>query len=257
MRKSPSGLLLDLDGTVWDEDALIPGADRAVEAFRRAGVPLRFVTNITRVSRTTLAGWLTEFGVPATGDDIFTPPLAAAAWLRRRGIGRVFVCLPEHTHVEFNEFTVSDVHPDAVVIGDLGAAWTYEILNEAFNFILNGAEFLALHRNRYWKTGGGLAVDAGAFVAALEYASGRTATLVGKPSQALFDAAAASMGLLPADVAMVGDTLESDIAGAKEAGCRAILVRTGKFDVDELAGSGVRPDLVVDSLADLPELLLG
>jgi len=257
MHKSPSGLLLDLDGTVWDDDALIPGADAAVEAFRTAGVLLRFVTNITRVPRSTLAGWLTEFGVLATGDDIFTPPLAAAAWLRRRGISRVFVCLPEHTHVEFNEFTVSDVQPEAVVIGDLGADWTYEILNEAFNCILKGAEFLALHRNRYWKTGGGLAVDAGAFVAALEYASGRTATLVGKPSQPLFDAAAGSMGLEPADVAMVGDTLESDIAGAKEAGCQAILVRTGKFDADELARSSVRPDFVVDSLADLPELLLG
>ena len=237
MHKSPSGLLLDLDGTVWDDDSLIPGADASVEAFRTAGVPLRFVTNITRVPRNTLAGWLTEFGVPATDDDIFTPPLAAAAWLRRRGIRRVFVCLPEHTHVEFNEFTVSDVQPEAVVIGDLGADWTYEILNDAFNCILNGAEFLALHRNRYWKTGGGLAVDAGAFVAALEYASGRTATLVGKPSQPLFDAAAGSMGLEPADVAMVGDTLESDIAGAKEAGCQAILVRTGKFDADELARS--------------------
>ena len=257
MHKSPSGLLLDLDGTVWDDDSLIPGADASVEAFRTAGVPLRFVTNITRVPRNTLAGWLTGFGVPATDDDIFTPPLAAAAWLRRRGIRRVFVCLPEHTHVEFNEFSVGDVQPEAVVIGDLGADWTYEILNDAFNCILNGAEFLALHRNRYWKTGGGLAVDAGAFVAALEYASGRTATLVGKPSQPLFDAAAGSMGLEPADVAMVGDTLESDIAGAKEAGCQAILVRTGKFDADELARSSVRPDLVVDSLADLPELLLG
>jgi HAD superfamily hydrolase (TIGR01458 family) len=144
-----------------------------------------------------------------------------------------------------------------VVVGDLGRGWTYEVLNQAFNRLLDGAEFLALHRNRYWKTGGGLAVDAGAFVAALEYASGRTATLVGKPSQALFDAAAASIGLTPRQVTMVGDSLESDIAGAKAAGCQAILVRTGKFSADELARSSVQPDLVVDSIAELPGLLLG
>ncbi len=257
MHTRPSGLLLDLDGTVWEDDALIPGADEAVAALRAAGMPLRFVTNITRVPRATLAGWLAEFGIPASANDVFTPPLAAAAWLRGRGVNRVFLCLPEHTHVEFDDFVIHDELPEAVVVGDMGTGWTYEILNDAFNLILDGAEFLALHRNRYWKTGGGLAVDAGAFVAALEYASGREATLVGKPSQPLYDAAAGSIGLKAEEVAMVGDTLESDIAGAKEAGCQAILVRTGKFDADELAESSVQPDLVVDSIADLPGLLIG
>jgi len=255
MHKRPSGLLLDLDGTVWEEDGLIPGADEAVAALRAAGVPLRFVTNITRVPRGTLAGWLAEFGVPATAADVFTPPLAAAAWLRQRGIDRVLLCLPEHTHVEFDGLVIDNASPEAVVIGDLGDGWTYEILNEAFNRILEGAEFLALHRNRYWKTGGGLAVDAGAFVAALEYASGREATLVGKPSLPLYHAASASIGLKVSEVAMVGDTLESDIAGAKAAGCQAILVRTGKFDADELAESDVQPDRVIDSIAELPGLL--
>jgi HAD superfamily hydrolase (TIGR01458 family) len=254
MQTRPAGLLLDLDGTVWEEEGLIPGADEAVAALRAANVPLRFVTNITRVPRQTLAGWLTEFGVPAVADDVFTPPLAAVAWLRERGVNRVFLCLPEHAHVEFDDFVIDSELPGAVVVGDLGAGWTYEILNDAFNRILDGAEFLALHRNRYWKTGGGLAVDAGAFVAALEYASRREATLVGKPSQALYHSAATSIGLRVEEVAMVGDTLESDITGAKRVGCQAILVRTGKFDEDELVQSKVQPDLVVESIADLPEL---
>jgi len=256
MHTRPAGLLLDLDGTVWEEDSLIQGADEAVAALRAAGVPLRFVTNITRVPRVTLAGWLAEFGIPAVADDVFTPPLAAAAWLRERGINRVFLCLPEHAHVEFDDFIIDRELPIAVVVGDLGAGWTYEILNDAFNRILDGAEFLALHRNRYWKTGGGLAVDAGAFVAALEYASGREATLVGKPSQPLYEAAAASIGLKVGEVAMVGDTLESDIAGAKQVGCQAILVRTGKFDAEELADSSVQPDRVIDSIAELPGLFI-
>jgi HAD superfamily hydrolase (TIGR01458 family) len=250
-----TGLLIDLDGTVWDADALIHGADRAVKALREAGVPFRFVTNTTRVPRDTIARWLADFGIPATADEVFTPPLAAAAWLKDRQIRRVFVCLPPHTFEEFPDFVVDEQAPEAVVIGDMGDSWTVEIMNTAFRRLLSGAEFVALHRNRYWKTGRGLCLDAGAFVAALEYATGRTATLVGKPSRPLFEAAARSMDLSPGDVVMVGDSLNTDIAGAKAAGSRAILVRTGNYDEEQLRRSLVQPDLVLDSLAAVPEAL--
>jgi HAD superfamily hydrolase (TIGR01458 family) len=252
----PNGVLIDLDGTVWDADALIHGADQAVNALRESGVQLRFVTNTTRVPRGTIARWLADFGIPATADEVFTPPLAAASWLKDRQIRRVFICLPPHTLEEFADFIVGEQAPEAIVIGDMGDGWTIEVMNTAFRLLLAGAEFVALHRNRYWKTSRGLCLDAGAFVAALEYASGREATLVGKPSRPLFEAAAHSMGLSPRDVAMVGDSLSTDIIGAKEAGSRAILVRTGKFDEEELRRSPTQPDLVVDSLATVPGALL-
>lgn len=251
-----AGLLLDLDGTVWDDDAVIPGVPGAIATLRGADVPLRFATNITRVARSTIAEWLEGFGIPATADDIFTPPLAAAAWLKQQNIERLQLCLPQDTFEEFGGFNVDDEEPEAVVVGDMGQGWTYGMLNRAFRHLLNGAQFVALHRNRYWKTPSGLALDAGAFVAALEFATGRTATLVGKPSRPMFEAAARSMGVELEEVVMVGDTLESDIAGAHEVGCQAILVRTGKFDADALARSEIQPDLVVDSLAVLPALLL-
>lgn len=251
-----TGLLIDLDGTVWEADALIRGADQAVKSLREAGVPFRFVTNTTRVPRGTIARWLADFGIPAAADEVFTPPLAAVSWLKDRQIRRVFVCLPSHTLEEFPDFVIDEQAPEAVVIGDMGDGWSMEIMNTAFRMLLAGAEFVALHKNRYWKTGRGLCLDAGAFVAALEYATGRTATLVGKPSPLLFEAAARSMGLSPSDVAMVGDSLSTDIAGAKAAGSRAILVRTGNFDKEELGRSLVQPDLVVDSLAAVPGTLV-
>jgi HAD superfamily hydrolase (TIGR01458 family) len=256
MRGRPAGLLLDLDGTVWDDGAAILGVPEAIERLRGAEVPLRFATNITRVPRRTIAGWLDGFGIAARPEDIFTPPLAAAAWLTEQGFERILLCLPKHTFEEFGAFTIGSADPEAVVIGDMGPTWSYDILNTAFRCLLEGAEFVALHRNRYWKTPDGFSLDAGAFVAALEYATGRKATLVGKPSQPMFEAAARSMRLELSDLAMVGDTLESDIAGAQAVGCQAILVRTGKFDTDELARSDAKPDLVVDSLAVLPDLLL-
>lgn len=292
----PAGLLLDLDGTVYQDDALIPGADGAIQALRDGGIAVRFVTNTTRVRRPTIAGWLEDFGIPADPGDIFTPPVTAVDWLRERGVHRVAVCLPEDGLSEFEAFELVAVDPGpreaegteggeggdesvpgapepsaaagasgapdppdppgAVVIGDLGPGWTFDVMNRVFRWLLDGAAFVALHRNRYWRTGGELVLDAGAFVAALEYATGREATLVGKPSGPMFEAAARSMGLELSDVAMVGDDLEADIAGSQALGCRAVMVRTGKFRAVELAASDIEPDEVIDSLAALPDQIL-
>jgi HAD superfamily hydrolase (TIGR01458 family) len=130
-------------------------------------------------------------------------------------------------------------------------------MNRVFRQVLDGVELVALHRNRYWKSGGELLLDVGAFVAAFEYATGRTATLVGKPSRAMFEAAARSMGLALSDVAMVGDDLQADIGGSQALGIHALMVRTGKYRAEEVEASDVTPDDVIDSVASLPSLLLG
>ncbi len=253
----PRGLLLDLDGTVYESDALVPGTDEAIAALRNGGVPVRFVTNTTRVPCATIASWLEAYGIPATPDEIFTPPRAAASWLGERGVRRLGLCLPEESFREFSAFEIVDRDPEVVVIGDLGPAWTFDVMNRAFRWVLDGADFVALHRNRYWRTGGQLVLDVGAFVAAFEYATGREATLVGKPSRPMFEAAARSMGLALADVAMVGDDLRADIAGAQALGIRGFMVRTGKYRRAEVEASEIEPDRVIASVASLPDLLLG
>lgn len=254
--KRPAGLLIDLDGTIWEDDELIPGAAEAVAAMRAAGLPLRFVTNTTRMTRSALAEKLERLGIPSEPDDVFTATLAAVIWLRQTELRRVSVYLPKQTFEEFAGFELVDEEPEVVVVGDLGREWTFDVMNRAFLSLLAGAEFLALHRNRYWKTEGDLALDAGAFVAALEYAANRSATLVGKPSAPLFIAAARSIGLDVEDVAMVGDSIRNDVAGAQAVGAMGILVRTGGFQPDQLTRSPNQPDLLVESVAALPDLLL-
>ncbi len=253
----PRGLLLDLDGTVYEGDTLVPGADEAIAALRDGGVPVRFVTNTTRVPCSTIAGWLEGYGIPATPADVFTPPRAAASWLGERKVRRLALCLPEESFREFSAFEIVDRDPEAVVIGDLGPAWTFDAMNRVFRWALDGVELVALHRNRYWKTGGRLVLDVGAFVAAFEYATGREASLVGKPSRPMFEAAARGMGLAITQVAMVGDDLQADVGGAQAIGMRGFLVRTGKFRAAEVEASDVIPDRVIDSVASLPGLLLG
>jgi HAD superfamily hydrolase (TIGR01458 family) len=140
-------------------------------------------------------------------------------------------------------------------VGDAHTNFTYERLNGAFRALKNGAKLVAAAKNRYFKDeDGALSMDAGGFIAALEYAADTEATLIGKPSQTFFHLAVASMGLQAYEVLMVGDDIESDIKGAQEAGLKAALVKTGKFDPHDLT-RGIRPDFILEDVNDVLKLL--
>jgi HAD superfamily hydrolase (TIGR01458 family) len=139
-----------------------------------------------------------------------------------------------------------------VVLGDLGAGWSYDVLQEAFRYVMDGAAIIALSRDRYWQRADGLALDAGPFVRALEYATGVEASVAGKPSPAFYAAALASLGVdVSGQAVMVGDDLWSDVEGAQRAGLQGWLVCTGKFREDTLRDSGIVPDRVLSSVAAL------
>jgi len=248
------GLMIDLDGTISEVGEAIPGAVDALRRLREAGLPLRFVTNTTGRPRRDVLARIRALGVDATTEELFTTTTAAVAWLKGRGISRIATCVAEATREDFADFEIDDKTPQAVVVGDLGSAWTHDVLNGAFRQILDGAELVALQKGRYWISEQGLTLDAGAWVAALEYAASVTAHVVGKPNREFFEAAVASMGLNIDEVAMVGDDIFNDVDGAQRAGAKGILVRTGKFRQDAVDRSGVKPDLVIDSVADLGQM---
>ena len=256
----PSAYLLDLDGTLYAAGAAIPGAVETLDRLRRAGTPFRLVTNTTSRSRAMLVDRLTGYGFSVRAEEIFTATLAGVELLRAAGHRRVapFLsagALSDITGLELVGGTsgVGGAAPaDAVVLGDLGERWTYQLMQEAFERIMAGAALLALSRDRYWLQGDRLALDAGPFVAALEYATGRSAIVAGKPSPAFFTAAAQSLGTGEVGrIAMVGDDLWSDVEGAQRAGLQGWLVRTGKFRDEVLRQSSITPDRVVTSVADL------
>ena len=145
--------------------------------------------------------------------------------------------------------------PDAVIMGDLGEAFGFDILNRAFRMVMDGAELVALQKNRFWMAETGLSLNAGPFVAAIEYATGTEATVVGKPSKSFFALVLEGLGGDPGRAAMVGDDVETDVGGAIRAGLAGILVRTGKYREDFVRSSGIKPTAVVDSIADVPALL--
>ncbi len=249
-------MLFDLDGTIYEGTHLIEGADEVLQYCRQAGIPFRFVTNTTSKPRAQIVEKLQQLGVETTGSEIFTAPAAARNILMERGLTRCHLLLPDSLAVDLSGIANVDQHPQAVVIGDLGAEFSYARLNLAFRLLLDpDCAFITLARNRFFKVDDGLSLDSGAFVAALEYATGRTSELVGKPAASFYHTAAASMGLPPAEVVMIGDDIESDVLGAKSAGLQGVLVRTGKFRPEQIASPSKAPDAIWASVADLPNSL--
>ena len=190
---------------------------------------------------------------------MFTATLAGAQVAKQAGYRTVAPFVPEPALVDMADLELcggTSGHPfgtpEAVLIGDLGEKWSYAMLQEAFEYVMAGAAMIALSRDRYWLRDEKLALDAGPFVAGLEFAVGREALVAGKPSVAFYTAALRSMGLdAGKSVAMVGDDLWSDVQGAQRAGLSGWLVRTGKYRESALAASGIMPDRILDSVAAL------
>jgi HAD superfamily hydrolase (TIGR01458 family) len=249
------GLLIDLDGVLYVEDEAIDGAPEAIGELRSRGMPLRFVTNTTSRSRRQTLERLGRLGFEVPEAELITPAALARAHCEDAGHESVALVMNEDVKEDFEGLTEADSGVDAVIMGDLGEAFGFGILNHAFRQVMDGAELIALQKNRFWMTPEGLALDAGPFVAAIEYATGRDALVVGKPAESFFELVLEGMGVDASAAAMVGDDVESDIGGALNAGLSAILVRTGKFREDFVAQSGVEPTATIDSVADLPGLL--
>ena len=242
------GLLVDLDGTLYVGDEPVEGAREALGRLRSSGIAVRYVTNTTRKPRRRVCEHLLSLGFEAEESELFTPARAAA---RLIGDKSCFPLVDESLLEDLEGVAFTEDHPDYVVVGDLGEGFTYDRLNTAFRLLVDGARLLALQKNRYWRREDGLSLDAGPFVAALEYASGQSATVVGKPEEDFFRLAVEDLGLQAREVAMVGDDAEADVAGSQAAGLKGIQVKTGKYR----PGVEGLPDLVLESFAGLPEAL--
>ena len=256
--ETPRAYLLDLDGTLYGGGAAIPGAAETLRRLRRQQTPFRLVTNTTSRSRSGIVGRMAGYGIDVSEPEVFTATLAGAETARAAGFSTVAPFVPDPALEDLKGLDLvggtsrrrSGGPPDAVLLGDMAESWTFDLLQEAFEYIMSGAAAIALSRDRYWLKDERLTLDAGPFVAALEFATGKEFTVAGKPSSAFYAAALASLGLTPSRAtAMVGDDLWSDVAGAQQAGLQGWLVQTGKFRESVLRESGIVPDRIIGSVA--------
>ena len=258
----PDAYLFDLDGTLYTDAGPVPGAVEVLASLRGT-TPFRCVTNTSSRSRAAVLERLHGYGFDLTVDEVITAVVAGASAARVRGVRRLAPFVAEAALPDLAEFELgggtsgrpAHERPDAVLIGDVGERWSYALMQEAFRNVLDGAALIALSRDRYWMRRDGLALDAGPFVVGLEYATGVTATIAGKPSPDFFHGAVRSLGIdpsaRPADVIVIGDDIWTDVQGAQRAGYRGWLVQTGKYRAGAVAESGVTPDRTLTSVAEL------
>jgi HAD superfamily hydrolase (TIGR01458 family) len=253
-----AAILLDIDGVLAVSGKPIPGAASAVAELRRAGHRLRFVTNDTRHSAAELADGLRAAGFELDDDELQTTPRAAARALAGK---RVLALTMSGIVDDLDGLQLVGMNADAVLVGgcdegeEASRVFSYLNLLRAFHELKGGADLYCLHRNRWWQTAEGQRLDAGAFVAGLEYAAEVEATVLGKPSPQYFAAALEALDADPELTWMVGDDIEEDVIGAQAHGMKTVLVRTGKFRPDDVERSTARPDAIVNSIAALPEWL--
>ena len=251
-------LLFDLDGVLYQSDRVIDGAVETLCWFEQRGIPHLFVTNTSSKPRSALVDRLSSMGLSVSAEQIFTPPVAAYDYLTANDAMPLALFVREPTREDFEglDILADDAEQGAgsVVIGDIGEAWDFPTLNRAFRLLMADPQpvLIALGMSRYAQGRDGLVLDVAPFIKALEHAADCEAVVMGKPANAFFDAAVRKLGTSAAEVVMIGDDIRGDVGGAQAAGLAGVLVRTGKFRPKDLEGE-VRPDAVLDSVADLPQ----
>jgi HAD superfamily hydrolase (TIGR01458 family) len=255
-----AAILFDLDGVLYEGDKPIGGAAETINWFNKNSIPHLFLTNTTSKSRLELVAKLASFGITSKEKDFLTPCVAARQWLLANKLNNIALFVTETTAEEFSDFNLvadykDNAHNkiDAVVIGDLGQQWSFDIMNRIFRILINNpqAKLIALGMTRYWRNTSGLQLDVGPMIKAFEYATGINAVVTGKPAKEFFQAAVDLLGEQD-NIVMIGDDIRGDIEASQHAGLKAIQVRTGKFSESDLE-QGITPDVILDSVAALPE----
>lgn len=249
------GLLIDMDGVMYRGSEMIPGADRFVQALKEEQIPFLFLTNNSQRTRRDVATKLRRMGIDVAERHVFTCAMATARFLaKQKPHGTAYVIgeggLLNALHS--NGFSIVDQAPDYVVVGE-GRTVTLEMLELAVKFIFDGAKLIATNLDPNCPTQSGIRPGCGATVAYLETATGTKAFSVGKPSPVMMRTARKELRLATSETIMIGDTMETDILGGVEMGYRTVLVLSGGTRREDVERYTFRPDLIVDSVADLTE----
>ena len=254
----PEAILLDVEGVLYIHGEPIAGAPEALARLRELSGTIRLVTNTSSISREEVIARVRRAGLEVEDEEVLTPAAMAVRYCREKGFSKVNLMVARSLREDLEEIDVvgTDQKADAIVLGDLGPMFSTETLSNAFRQMMDGAELIALQHNRYWEGEDGLVLDVGAFSAALEYAAEKEAVVVGKPSLDFFRMALADAGARPEQAIMIGDDIEGDIGGGLAAGIPSVQVRTGKYRAELVAESGIEPTATIDSIGDLPALLV-
>lgn len=244
--KKNKAVLIDLDGVLRSDQDLLPGVAPFLEYLSVQKIPACILSNSTKFGGAGIVDFFQSKGLELTV-PVLTAVDVTAEYLRQHHKTASIYCVPSaKKHLSL----LPDAPvPEVVVIGDMADGWTQPLLNEIFNKVMKGSQMIAMQKNKYGIARGKHYLDAGSYIAALEYATGTKAKLIGKPSKEYFDIALQKTGA--SEFIMLGDDLTVDIEAAQKIGGKAALLLTGKTSRQMLEQQNIRPDYVFENLSDL------
>lgn len=246
-----------MDGVLYRGSALIPRADEFINTLRERNIPFRLLTNNSQRARRDVVAKLARMGIDVEDEHVFTSAMATARFLaEQKPDGTAFVIGEGGLLTAMHQYgyAIVDHDPDYVVVGE-GRTFNLELVEQAVRMILQGAKLIATNLDPNCPVQNGLRPGCGAMVAMLEIATGVRAFSVGKPSPVMMRAARKELGLATAETTMIGDTMETDILGGVQLGFHTVLVLSGGTSRADLSRYAYRPELVVESLAELADIL--
>jgi len=250
-----SGVVVDLDGVCYRGQVPLPGSREAIEDLRRAGIGIVYATNNATYTPGQAAEKLRALGFDAAPEEVVTSAVAAADMLEPGSRCLVVGMQGLRDAIQARGCSVvDDLSQVQVVVAGLDRELTYQTLERGSRALLAGARFIASNIDGSYPAADGISPGAGAIVAALEKATGRTAEVAGKPQPALFEAAAARLPDGP--LLMIGDRVETDIHGAAALGWDTALVLTGVTTAEGAKRADPAPTYVADDLAAVVRTLL-
>ena len=249
------GFLFDLDGVFCIGNEVLPGAIETLDYLNSKNIPYIFLTNTTTKSIDSLFQKLIELKFPIEKKHIISASYAGVLNLRELNCPTCELILQEDSKKDYNEFIINNINPEYIVIGDLDTEWSFQVVNDIFNKVINGSKILALHKGKYFKTSNGMQIDSGAFIKGIEYAGSTEAIVVGKPTKDFFNIAINQINILKENLMMVGDDIVNDVEGAQLSGIKSALVKTGKYRDDLIKKSTITPDFIIESIGEIIHFL--
>jgi HAD superfamily hydrolase (TIGR01458 family) len=251
MNKLP--ILIDFDGVIRLGNNPAPDAEEFLNFILENNIPSYIISNSTLNTGKGITQFLIDNELPSEVPAM-TATDATLHYVSEHYKNVSVYCVDEIKQL-FSNY-IDDENPEAIIIGDNGEQWNFQMMNEIFNKVYNGVELVAMHKNKFWYPDGKLSLDAGAFINALEYASGKTAILIGKPSPIYFQSALNLLGFQRgSDFIMIGDDIDSDIVGAQKVGGKGILIYTGKTNYPLRDDAKIKPDFEAQNLTEVIEII--
>jgi NagD protein len=256
-RKPIESWLTDMDGVLIHEGVPIPGADEFLKRLRESGKPFLVLTNNSIYTPRDLHARLSRMGLHVPVENIWTSALATAKFLDDQRPGGTAYVIGEAgltTALHDIGYILSDADPDYVVLGET-RTYSFEALTKAIRLIDAGARFIATNPDEVGPSAEGSLPATGSVAALITKATGKEPYFVGKPNPLMMRAGLNAIGAHSETSAMIGDRMDTDVLAGLEAGMETILVLTGLTQPADVERHPFRPSRVVDSIADVVDLI--